>query len=79
MKTIRRGTKLFNMAVDGAKTVRQYSLDNEFRGEKFEVPSPTGWTPKKELNTFKFTKLISSGNGTFKLRVHSNLWFTWSI
>lgn len=78
-RTVRRGTKLFNKAIDGAKKVMAYDLDNEFRGSECTVKE-NGWNMRKELELASKRAMLSTTNGVyFVLRVHSNLWFSWGI
>lgn len=77
-KTVRRGTKLFDKVIDGAKNIMEYSLDNGFVGKPIDL-SKTKWTPRKELELAKHAMLSTHNGIYFTLRSHGNLWFQWSI
>jgi len=77
-KTIRRGTKLFDKVIDGAKNLVEYSLENGFIGKAIDL-SKTKWTPRKELELAKRAMLSTHNGVSFTLRSHSNLWFSWEI
>ena len=78
-KTIRRGTKLFDKAIDSAKKVMAYDLDNGFKGKECKV-SKTGWTLRRELELASKRAMLSTSDGVnFTLHIHSNLWFQWGV
>ena len=77
-KVVRRGTKLFDKAVDSAENLVEYNFDNAFLGKAIDL-SKTNWTPRKGLEDFRHSTLDSSDGIHFSLHIHSNLWFTWTI
>lgn len=67
MQTISRNTNAFKAAIASAQEVRCYELSSCFDGytttaDRLQVAAQRG-------------KMTKSDNGTYSLRVHSNLWF----
>lgn len=77
-KTIRRGTKLFDKAIDTVNEITAYDLSNGFQGKKCIVKKH-GWTLRRELELAKHAILSTHNGAIFTLRSHSNLWFVWEI
>lgn len=80
IKTIRRGTKQFERALDSATGIRSYSLGDGFVGKNMDednpalICSPREWL-RRELERFRFAKLQHMGASRYTLHVHSNLWY----
>lgn len=68
--TIRRNTKAHAAAFKAAKSVRVYSLGNCFSGA-----TATGEISGHDRESGQLSR---TADGTFKLRVHSNLWYEWA-
>lgn len=77
-KTVRRGTKLFDKVIDGAKNIMMYTLDNGFIGKTIDL-SKTKWTPRKELDLSNHARLSTHNGVNFTFVIHGNLWFQWEI
>lgn len=69
-KTVRRNTKQFVAAIEGARNIRVFSLDNGFSGTPVdEFPR---WIEPSDI------QLVVSGE-KYTARVHSNLWFEFGV
>ena len=69
MKTLRKNTREYKTAKNGAKIVKRYDLENGFTGKIQEG------IDESYFDDAKITKHI----GFYRLNVHSNLWFDWSV
>lgn len=92
MKTIPRNSKRAREVLEKAQGVKVYSLANYFNGEPLVADpiDPVAWskgelvptTPSAYLrgllSVYGFAKLQDGGDGTFTLRVHSNMWYTFT-
>lgn len=69
-KTVRKNSKQFSAAIEGARNLRVYSLDNGFTGVAADgFPS---WVDRSDI------QLVTDGN-RYTARVHSNLWFEFEV
>lgn len=71
MQTISRNTNAFKAALTNAQQVACYELSSGFCGfdttaERLQASATRG-------------KLVKAENGTYTLRVHSNLWFDFKV
>jgi len=78
MKTVRRGTKLFDKAIDSAKKIMAYDAVNAFIGKECTAKE-NGWNLRKELELCRRPMLRTSDGSSFTLDANSNLWFSWKI
>ena len=69
MTTIRKNSNEFKRAQESALLVKRFCLENDFSG-KFQHGIDESY--------FKDGKM-TKGIGYYTLRVHSNLWFEWSV
>jgi hypothetical protein len=69
MKKLRKNSKQLATVVATAPDMTAYSLDNGFSGKPIE------FTPARVLSMYADEPIFDLGNGTYRLRVHGNLWF----
>ena len=70
MKTIRKNSNEYKIAKENANLYKRYDLENYFNGQIM--------SGKIDDSYFKTGKLIKLMNA-YRLCVHSNLWFEWSV
>lgn len=68
-KIVRKTSTEFAAALEGAKSVKVFSLDNDFTGAS--APSFPKWIGDK-------FQMVREGN-RFTARVHSNLWVEFEV
>jgi hypothetical protein len=69
MKTVGKNTKEYKKAINEAKGVSVYRLENDFHSVQVKAIMPID---------IELGKLVK-GDGKYKLRVHSNLWYEWAV
>jgi hypothetical protein len=73
MNKIRRNSKNLSKIFSAAHSCKVFSLSNHFSGELLAADSVNDYLIKEFADTY--TELVWNGKETYKLRVHSNLWY----
>ncbi len=74
-KTIRKNSKKGQIAIDSAKGFKIFSLNNDFSGKWVDTNEDIREEVRKAWQKLLGSGMVIYGDGHYKARVHSNLWF----